>query len=252
MKKGDPYDELASVYSRVLGQWVLELNHVSALVGGFDSQQKNIGQEGVRFTPVSRDKQAKAVQFLNANAFQTPLMFVRPEILRRIEPSGELDRIKQAQMRVLSSLLDTRRLSRLVEQEALDGVKAYKPTELLADVRKGVWKELDSSKIKIDAYRRNLQRGYLELISQRLNGRVAQTDDERPLLRGELKSLRAQIGQNLSKAGDRQTKLHLEDARDQIAKMLDPRFQPASPSGPQIFGRAAIDEESCWPDYAIK
>ena len=28
----------------MLGQWTLEMNHVAALVGGFDSQQKNVGQ----------------------------------------------------------------------------------------------------------------------------------------------------------------------------------------------------------------
>ena len=32
----------------------LEMNHVAAIVGGFNSQQKHIGQEGVRFTPVPR------------------------------------------------------------------------------------------------------------------------------------------------------------------------------------------------------
>ncbi|MDQ2950509.1 MAG: zinc-dependent metalloprotease [Acidobacteriota bacterium] len=251
-RQGDPYDDLASVYGRVLGQWTLELNHVSAMVGGFDSQQKNIGQEGVRFTLVPRDKQAKAVQFLNANAFQTPQMFIRPDILRRIEPSGELDRIKQAQMRVLTSLLDNRKLARLEEQEALDGANAYRPTDFLADVRKGIWKELDSSNVKIDAYRRNLQRGYIELIAQKLNGRAAPTDDERPLLRGELKSLSTQIAQSLPKATDRETRLHLEDVRDQITKVLDPRFQPAAPAIAPLFGRAGADEETCWPDYAIK
>jgi hypothetical protein len=250
-KKGDPYDDLASVYGRVLGQWAVELNHVASLVGGVDSQQKNIGQEGVRFTPVPRDKPAKAVQFLNANAFQTPSMFLRPEILRRIEPSGELDRIKLAQMRVLTLLLDNRRMSRLVEQEAMDVAKAYKPAEFLADLRKGIWKELDTQHVRIDAYRRNLQRGYLELIAQKLNGRAAVSGDERPLLRGELKSLNAQIVQVLPRTTDRTTRLHLEDVRDEIAKALDPKFQVPTPAGTLFPVRTGL-EDSCWPDYAIK
>ena len=36
------------------GQWVLEMNHVAAIVGGFSTQEKHIGQEGVLFTPVPR------------------------------------------------------------------------------------------------------------------------------------------------------------------------------------------------------
>ena len=36
--------------------------------------------------------------------------------------------------------------ARLVEQEALDGAAAYRPTDFLADVRKGIWRELDASR----------------------------------------------------------------------------------------------------------
>lgn len=111
-------------------------------------------------------------------------MFVRPDILRRIEASGELDRIKQAQMRILTSLGRSQAVA-LSKTGGSGWRKASKPTEFLADARKGIWKELDSPTVKIDVYRRNLQRGYIDLISQKLNGRAAQNDDERPLLCGE-------------------------------------------------------------------
>ena len=51
-KPGEPYDDLEGLYGRMLGQWALEMNHVAAIVGGFNSQQKHVGQDGVRFTPV--------------------------------------------------------------------------------------------------------------------------------------------------------------------------------------------------------
>ncbi len=43
-----------------------------------------------------------------------------PEILRRIEPTGVLSRVRSAQNSVLSSLLNSARFARLVEQEAID------------------------------------------------------------------------------------------------------------------------------------
>ena len=55
---GEPYEDLAELYGRMLGQWTLEMNHVAALVGGFEAQQKNIGQEGVLYTPVAKARQA--------------------------------------------------------------------------------------------------------------------------------------------------------------------------------------------------
>ena len=52
-KPGEPYDDLDELYGRLLGQWALEMNHVAAIVGGFNSQQKHVGQDGVRFTPIA-------------------------------------------------------------------------------------------------------------------------------------------------------------------------------------------------------
>lgn len=95
-QKGEPYDDLEEVYARVLGQWTLEMNHVANIIGGFNTQQKNIGQDGILFTPLSRQRQAGAVKFLNENAFATPQLFMRPEILRRIEPVGVLERVRSA------------------------------------------------------------------------------------------------------------------------------------------------------------
>ena len=250
-KSGEPYDDLAEVYSRILGQWVLEMNHVSVIVGGVDSQQKNIGQNGVRFTPESRDRQASAVAFLNKNAFDTPSMFIKPEILRRIEPTGELTRIKTAQMRILNTLLSNDRLSRMAEQEAIEGAKAYRPIDFMTDLRKGIFEELDAQNIRVDPFRRNLQRGYIELLSQKLNGRGAVTDDARPLIRGELRGISAEIARVLPRVTDPETKLHLEDIRDQSAKALDPKFEPPAPAT-ILPGRFPSAEDSCWPDYAIR
>jgi len=174
-------------------------------------------------------------------------------------------------------LLNSARFARLVEQEAMDGTAAYAPSEFLADVRKGVWKELDSSHVKIDAYRRNLQRAYLDLANGKINGSgpvlpanlppgfptaiFASSGDEKPFYRAELKTLNAAIGAALVKTPDRETKAHLEGARDQITKILDPKFAtPAAAAGGPV--RAAGDQldpflatpdqlGTCWPDYVI-
>src|SRR5215211_6807966 len=47
---GEPYDDLDELYGGMLGQWATELTHVTGIVGGFNSQQKHGGQDGVRFT----------------------------------------------------------------------------------------------------------------------------------------------------------------------------------------------------------
>src|SRR6185369_7679961 len=128
-RPGEPYDDLEEVYGRLLGQWVLEMNHVAAVIGGVASQQKVSSQQGPRFEPLSRERQREAVQFLAAHAFTTPMFVVKPEILRRIEPAGTMERIRTSQLRVLTNVMSEPRIARLVEQEAVDGASAYKPTE---------------------------------------------------------------------------------------------------------------------------
>jgi hypothetical protein len=233
------------------------LNHVTAIVGGFNSQQKHAGQNGVRFVIVPKERQAAAVRFLNENAFATPSWALNAEILRRIEPAGAMSRINDAQERVLNSLLSNTRFDRLVEQEAIDGVAAYRPAEFMSDVRKGIWSELEYGPIRIDVYRRRLQNSYIDLLSAKLNGRPAVADDYRALIKAELRDLSAAIGAATPRAADRQTRAHLADARDQIAKALDPKFAPPAPTTPQIVFPFGVENEfgfnlDCWTDYAVR
>ena len=124
--------------------------------------------------------------------------------------------------------MNSARFGRLVEQETLDGTRAYSPVEFLASVRKGVWKELDAPAVKIDAYRRGLQRSYLTLVNGKMNPRrkrrppgrqpggfvtaVTGAGDEKPMYRAELRTLKASIAAAIAKATDHETKAHLEAA----------------------------------------
>ena len=220
---GDPWNELEEVYGRMVSQWQTELNHVVRVVGGVTSQQKHIGQQGVRFETVSKAKQAEAVQFLLQNAFQTPSFMIQPDILRRIQVTGVVDRVRTAQNSILNGLLQAARLDRMVEQGALDGAVAYPPIQFLTDLRNGVWAELAKPATPITVYRRNLHRSYLDAVDDRLNGTTAPSDEVRALLRGELRALDAQIRRTLPAVTDEVSKRHLMDARDQITMSLDPR-----------------------------
>ena len=265
---GDSYDDLDTLYGRLVGQWALEMNHVAAIIGGVHSQQKHIGQDGVRFTTIPRETQAEALAFLNDHAFSTPMFLVDPAILRRIEPAGALERIRASQSRVLRSLLGAGRIRRLVEQETIDGDEAYSATDFLADLRAGLWAELDDPDVRIDAWRRNVQRVYLDLIDGQLGGRQAAGGDARPFLRGELRALDRTLGAAVARASDRATRLHLEDVQDTITRTLDPpTAPPASGAGRALagLGDELIHDPSeiwtggpthealaCWPDYAVR
>jgi len=274
-KTGDPYDELTEVYGRLVGQWTTEMNHVTQVVGGFLSQQKHIGQTGVRFTPVPKVRQAEAVKFLLDDAFHTPQFLIQPDILRRMSPTGAIARVRTAQNSVMNSLLQNARLDRLIEQAAVDGPVAYTPVQFLADVRAGIWSELKTPAIAIDTFRRNTQRVYLDTIDNRLNSGAEPSAEVRALLKGELRTLRGQLVAAIPTTTDRATRLHLEDSRDSIDEILDPRAMRTrggvggggarggfTDSLRVLDSSARFDYENdpflqrpttiCWPDYVIK
>ena len=72
----------------------------------------------------------------------------------------------------------------------------------------------------------------------------------------------SEISAALAKTVDRSTRAHLEGARDQIAKILDPKFAP--PSGGATGAVRVFGEQldpfltppdqlgTCWPDYVIR
>ena len=262
---GEPYDDLKEVYGRLVGQWATEMNHVAQIVGGYDSQQKHAGQDGVRFVSISQERQQEAVAFLNEHAFETPVFLIKLDILRRIEASGVLARIGSAQGRVLRSLLHSTRIVRLVEQEALDGDASYAATAFLEDLREGVWRELGAPEVDVDPYRRELHRTYLSIMNEKLNGRQPVRNDERAFVRGELRALDRALSEATDRASNRATQLHLEDARDQITRTLDPKFAPTAAAGTaggngliELYNDTLRQDPSdpltpflCWPDYAI-
>jgi hypothetical protein len=105
------------------------------------------------------------------------------------------------------------------------------------------------------------------LLSTKLNVRPSVTDDYRALIKAELRDLSNAVGAAMVRATDRQTRAHLADARDQVAKALDPKF--AAPAAPTTIGFPfGLDDElqfnsesssienfdwrNCWPDHAIR
>jgi len=240
-KDGTTYDDLEEIYGRTVGQWATELNHVSRIIGGEYKQEKMVGQKGFVYRNVEPARQREALRFLIDNAFTTPTWLLDEGILRKIEASGSLNRVGNAQARALGSIVANEKLARMIEMEAMAKNKndVYAVSDMLADLRKGLWSEINSG-ADIDAFRRRLQRVYLEAMASKINppptpaaaapqgGRgggaaPVSTADFRPILKAEMRALDADLATATTKTSDRMTKAHLEDARDQIRKMLDPK-----------------------------
>jgi hypothetical protein len=240
-KEGEDYSTLRELYNEVFGQRSRELGHVAGLIGGVVETRHVAGQESKVYVPVDRPKQKEAMDYLLKEGFRTPKEYIRPEILVLIEPTGSSERVLQTHRMLLMQVLDNQRMGRLATNEALAdaGTKPYKLSEMLSDLRGGIWSELKGPKVSEDLYRRNLQRAHIEILGNKLNpppftqpaGLPAGvfiapppplSGEARALIRQELKDLDAAIARALPSAADREMKAHLQDSRDQISKILYP------------------------------
>ena len=238
----DNYDRLDDMYGELINQWAREMNHVAVVVGGVYQFTKYAGQSGTVYQPVPRAKQAEAVQFLNDNVFTTPSFFFDPEILRRIEPTGFVERVRTRQTAVLNLLFQDARLSRLAEQQTTQP-NAYTIPDLFGDVRRGGFAEFagGGGAVRVDGYRRNLQRAFVDQMERLINTPLVtppppgftpfpgftppppRPADARAQARLELVDLQGTLRTTLPRAGDRATRAHIVDLQARIGQILNPR-----------------------------
>lgn len=235
----DNFDRLNQLYGSLIAQWGREMGHVAVVVGGVYQQTKYAGEQGTVYTPVPKEKQAEAVRFLLTNAFTTPTYFLDPELLRRIEPSGSVERVRARQTALLNTLLQDARLGRLAEQgSASGGAGAYTIGDLFGDLRKGLFSEASAVRPVTDGYRRNVQRAFVDEMDRLINTPllfippnvppqfraqfVPRPADARADARSELNALDAQLRTALLRTSDHETRAHFEDLRARIDRIMHP------------------------------
>ena len=237
-KDGENYDEMATMYGQVLSQFNRYMGHVTANIGGVYEYYKTSNQEGAIYTHVAKSHQKNALNFINKELFSTPTWMIDKNIYAKTQFSGAIEKIGSVQTRTLYNILDSGRMARMIENQTMNGSKAYSLVAMFSDLRKGVWSELYTGKT-IDTYRRNLQRAHINRLDYLLNtaknqrganrGYFKQStvnigqSDIKAMVRGELNRIKREIRAAVSKASNTTSRYHLQDAIARIDMALDPK-----------------------------
>ena len=231
---GKDYSDLQTMYGQVLSQFNRYMGHVSSNIGGVYQYYKTYDQEGPVYTHVKKSHQIKCMNFLQTQLFKTPNWMIDKNILNKIEFAGNVNRIRATQSRTLNSILDFGKMARLIENEAINGAKAYTLNEMMSDLKKGIWEELYTNK-PIDVYRRNLQLAYIDRINYIMNEEQGSTpswarsyvttvkvsqSDIRTVSVGQLLELKKEIKKSLKKNSDEMSKIHLMSVEAKINRIL--------------------------------
>lgn len=234
----EDYSNLSDLYSQVTSQFNRYMGHVAKYVGGIMETPKMVEESGPIYEIVPEQKQREAVDFLNRQLFTTPTWLIDYEITQRTGTNPVMV-IGNLQDNILNRLFSTRTLTKLLDAEAAKGKQAYQITELFSDLKKGIWSEVAAKK-PIEIYRRNLQKSYVNILSNILNPprpaneitisfgsftpsiNVDKTD-VKSVVRGHLAQLRTEARAAAAVATDEMTRFHLLDVANRIDQALDPK-----------------------------
>lgn len=235
---GKNYKDLDDLYSQVVSQYGRYMGHVTANIGGVYEFYKTYDQDGAVYQHVPRDKQTRAMSFLNSELFETPEWMLDENIFNKIQFDGYLEQLRNLQERTLNNLLDFGRFARIMENEEMND-DAYTSLEMMEDLRNGLFSELSRGR-EITRARRNLQRSYItrmhemmteeqSAIPRRYRSYITRsnievnTSDIRPIVRAELKQLKKDLQNGLRRTRDTMTRYHIEDAIERVSNILDPK-----------------------------
>ncbi|HEY2347499.1 MAG TPA: zinc-dependent metalloprotease [Puia sp.] len=241
-EEADTYENLDDMYTQLLGQFSRYMNHVTKNVGGVYETIKSVEEPGEVYQPTPKSIQQLSVLFLQNQLFKTPYWLLDKNILNKVSSPTSTELIANTQGSVLNSLLSASRLSRMEVMSSRFGkLSVYGPDDLVTDLEKGLWKELNTPQETIDPFRRNLQKQYVDIMVSLMNpsqptlpaglprgliilfGPDIKNTDIPSIARGHLTALRNRILKATIASRDKVSKYHLLDIAERIRQALTPK-----------------------------
>jgi Met-zincin/Domain of unknown function (DUF5117) len=164
-RKGHGYGHLQEIYGELVAQRSQELLAVARLIGGVVETRNQAQRGSIAFAPVSPVRQRAAVKFLVDRGFARPAALLDPDILRRIGPSASGEALQNFNKELLARMINPAVFQRMSEGQAgLPREQKYIGVDMLRDLNRGLFSELDQKRPIVSLYRRELQRAYLRVL----------------------------------------------------------------------------------------
>ncbi|MFL5772689.1 MAG: zinc-dependent metalloprotease, partial [Flavisolibacter sp.] len=219
------YSSLTEMYGQLVSQFQRYMGHVAKTIGGIYTTPKMSEEPGVVVEFVNKSKQKEAMTFLQEQLFKTPKWIVDNDI-SDYTGNNKLTTIGNIQSSILNRLISTNTWNKLFRYEAQDASNAYTATEMVSDLRKGIWSELATHQ-PIDIYRRNLQKAFVESLDRIINPEPAggltisfgpavptinpKTSDAISIAKMQMRQLASEIRAALPLYKDSNSRAHLQD-----------------------------------------
>lgn len=211
---GDNYDKLEEAYKALVGQFEWYIKHATANVGGEYFTPKTTEQPGAVFSYFPKEKEQRAIAFLNTELFTTP-EWLNDAFINRNTKTG-FSIVESIQRNAIKQLLDPKVFTKLRSQELADPSNVYTVSEMLHALSTGIFAEWKTGKV-ITANRRAVQNMYVnELIALM----ALQTNlhlDANAAVRQQAGELMVLSKKALALTNDELQKAHLEGINQRLA-----------------------------------
>lgn len=172
--KDEDYYQTGKLYMAALSQWQTYAEHVIANVGGYYLENPVKGDGKDAYTPVPKEKQRNAVNYIREEVLQMPSWLFDTELLKKTFPIkdtplgpfeyGPYNMQREYQYSLIYSLLNDERLLRMLEMEVIKGEKnIYTVAELFRDIRQDVFRPTMKGK-RLSIEERTLQQNYIDAL----------------------------------------------------------------------------------------
>lgn len=210
---GEDYQKLSNSYGAVLGVYRQFMWHVIANIGGVHFIPKTVEQPGNVYTFFSREKKRRAVAFLQHQLFTTP-DWLRNNYIYSVT-LNDFSKVESIQKDAIKFLISPELFKTIRLQEQFDPLNAYTASELLGDLKEGIFSELKSGAV-ITANRRIVQNAYVNQLLAFCEEPNNMQLDAYAVVKQQGKSLITACKIAAGKTADRMTRIHLESMYERL------------------------------------
>ena len=215
-EEGNLGDNLAEGYKAVLGQYRRYVGHVVAQIGGVHKEYKSVEQQGAVFKTMTRERQQRALAWLDKNVLECPTWMISEPYISRLSATPQ-ELIRPLAEMAVSYLVSPNMFNNIATNATgAPAAQVYAPTAYADDLLRVLFRETTTSQ-RVGSWRRFVQQ---QAVTRLIKGWKATTDgDGRPYMT----SLLSRIQSRLSAAHpqDAATRAHYADLARQIRLAME-------------------------------
>ncbi|RXQ88056.1 DUF5117 domain-containing protein [Ancylomarina salipaludis] len=172
-EEGQDYEKAGKMMMGIIGQWFTYANHVVTNIGGVYLDHPVYGEQKAAYAHVEKAKQKDAIKYLIDEVIDIPAWLTKADVYNKTypikeSPIGDIEYapttlFRDLHARIFYSLLQKERLLRMLENEAVNGNKAYTVANMLDDLHQGIFKKTIKG-YKLNVYDRQSQKNYIDAL----------------------------------------------------------------------------------------